>query len=252
MSYIKTLWTDLVTAISATNMNKIEQGIYDTDAALTTHKNTNASETVKGHVEFATSAETTTGTSTSLAVHPSGLKTVMNTHAAVSASETVKGHVELATQSEVSLGASSTLVVTPVTLKGLFTTIITASDNLRASADTELSISNQSVWVKMKAFTIAKTGTYRVKFSIRESSMAVIYGMIYKNGVAHGTQRQATSGLLTFSEDLVFSAGDTCELWIKGGGSGTGYCSNFRIYFDAAYSVDFTMTPNIPALSYGT
>ncbi|SDG47427.1 hypothetical protein [Desulfosporosinus hippei] len=47
-------------------------------ATLTTTYNTHAalfsSETVKGHVELATAAETTTGTDTTRAVHPAGLK----------------------------------------------------------------------------------------------------------------------------------------------------------------------------------
>jgi hypothetical protein len=42
--------------------------------AFNTHKAEDASETVKGHVEFATAAETTTGTDNTRAVHPAGLK----------------------------------------------------------------------------------------------------------------------------------------------------------------------------------
>lgn len=41
---------------------------------LTTHSAGTAAETVKGHVELATPAETTTGTDNTRAVHPAGLK----------------------------------------------------------------------------------------------------------------------------------------------------------------------------------
>lgn len=54
----------------------------NTAAALTTHTVISASEAVKGHVELATSAETTTGTDTTRAVHPAGLKAVMDAHKA--------------------------------------------------------------------------------------------------------------------------------------------------------------------------
>lgn len=47
----------------------------DTDAQnLVTHQAVTASETVSGHVELATAAETTTGTDNTRAVHPAGLK----------------------------------------------------------------------------------------------------------------------------------------------------------------------------------
>ena len=47
-------------------------------SVVTAHLAENASETVKGHVELATAAETTTGTDTTRAVHPAGLKVELN------------------------------------------------------------------------------------------------------------------------------------------------------------------------------
>jgi len=61
--YVKTNWVDDVTPLSAENMNKIEN-----ELSLV------ASETVVGKVELATAAETTTGTNSTRAVHPAGLK----------------------------------------------------------------------------------------------------------------------------------------------------------------------------------
>lgn len=99
-----------------------------------------ATETAKGIVELATTAEATTGTSTTLVVTPAGLKTVadtkantIHTHTASQvtdltatvnslvpdASETVKGRVELATSAEAVTGTSTTLVVTPAGLKAV-------------------------------------------------------------------------------------------------------------------------------------
>jgi hypothetical protein len=72
------------------------------------------------------------------------------------------------------------------------------------------------VWIKKKQFTIPHNGVYRVKFNMRiHSSEFDAYGRIYKNGVAYGTQRQeGGANPTTFSEDLAFNAGNTCEIWV--------------------------------------
>lgn len=112
-----------------------------------------ASETVKGKVELATAAETTTGTSNTLAVHPAGLKveldkklpttltsanifvgngsnvatgvavsgdvSLANTGAmtVVAASETAAGKVELTTAAETTTGTATDKAVHPAGLK---------------------------------------------------------------------------------------------------------------------------------------
>lgn len=113
-----------------------------------------ASETVKGKVELATAAETTTGTDNTRAVHPAGLKVELDKKAPLAspgltgvptaptaapgtattqlattafvasasssvplASETVAGKVELATAAETQTGADNTRAVHPLGLK---------------------------------------------------------------------------------------------------------------------------------------
>ena len=49
---------------------------------ITSHKADNATETKKGHVEFATVEETLTGTDTTRAVHPAGAKALLSTASA--------------------------------------------------------------------------------------------------------------------------------------------------------------------------
>lgn len=51
---------------------------------FTTHLAESATETVKGHVELATAAETTTGTDDTRAVHPAGLKVELDKKASLS------------------------------------------------------------------------------------------------------------------------------------------------------------------------
>jgi hypothetical protein len=68
-----------------------------------------ASTTVKGIVELATSAETITGTDTARAVTPAGLQAKV-------ASTTAKGIVELATDGEADAGSDTTRAITPSNL----------------------------------------------------------------------------------------------------------------------------------------
>lgn len=71
-----------------------------------------ATDTVKGIVELATTSEASTGTDTTRAVTPAGLAA-----AVPAASTSAAGKVELATTGEATAGVSSTLAVTPAGLK---------------------------------------------------------------------------------------------------------------------------------------
>lgn len=73
-----------------------------------------ATETVKGKVELATTAEVVTGTDTSRAVTAAGVAAAMAAFPAASA--TVQGKVELATDSEATTGTDTARAVTPANL----------------------------------------------------------------------------------------------------------------------------------------
>lgn len=72
-----------------------------------------ASATTKGIVELATDAETATGTDTSRALTPANLASLI-------ASATAKGIVELATDAEALTGTDTTRATTPANLKPIF------------------------------------------------------------------------------------------------------------------------------------
>ena len=172
------------------------------------------------------------------------------THEETEATEVLASHVELATQTEVSTGIDTGRVITPATAKGLWNHITQASDTLRASLDTSLLTTNTSYYIKKKQFTINATGVFRVKFSLHTNAAegAYVYGRIYKNGVAFGSERQTTSVTgVEFSEDLSFSKGDTCEIWTKYNDVNNSYVSNFRIYFDVIRTLNFNTTPELPS-----
>lgn len=77
-----------------------------------------ASETVSGKVELATTAEATAGTDTVRAVTPAGLSAAVGT-LVPDASTTVKGKVELATNAEATTGTDTVRAVTPAGVKAV-------------------------------------------------------------------------------------------------------------------------------------
>jgi len=88
-------------------------------------------------------------------------------------------------------------------------------------------------YVKVKEAVVPRSGTYRVKFDLKcFDATAIAYGRIYKGGVAHGTeQTQADATWTTKSEDLVFDALDTVELWYKTNNiNKDAFVRNFKLY----------------------
>lgn len=91
-----------------------------------------------------------------------------------------------------------------------------------------------TVYVKAKAITIRTGGALRVNFDLRSNSSGiVVYGQIYKNGVAVGTERSTTlTTYTTFSEDIAgFNPNDIIELWVKTSSAAVAvYLSNFALF----------------------
>jgi len=96
-----------------------------------------ASETVKGKVELATSAETITGTDAVRAVTPAGLQAKV-------ASDTAKGIVELATNAEATTGTDNTRALTPANLPVAVTTHVAAASTT-VSGKVELATSAETI-----------------------------------------------------------------------------------------------------------
>lgn len=110
---------------------------------------------------------------------------------------------------------------------------ITASDNLKASSDSEASTSD-NVETKMKSdIAIYCAGTVRVKFDAKDSGAGSTF-KVYINDVAVGTSRATTSSYQTFSQDFNVVPGDKISVYLVTYVSGTKYVRNFRIYFDTS------------------
>ena len=114
---------------------------------------------------------------------------------------------------------------------------IAASDDLLTSSDAEATTAS-STYVLLKRIQIpphiVKGGVVRVKFGIcNNNNSATVYGRLYVNGVAIGTEQSTTSSSVqTKSEDITLTGiggGAFLELW-GAANSDTCKLSNFRIY----------------------
>lgn len=138
----------------------------------------------------------------------------------------------------------SNTAIVPQNLLNFFNVI--AWSTLVVSDDTTENTTS-STYVKLKQFTINKTGTYTVEFTIWGgwAGSYTLYGRIYKNGVAHGTERSWAG---SYTENLAFTAWDTCELrWRINIVSGTPSLplSNFRL--KGALQLNTSYAPTLPA-----
>lgn len=105
-----------------------------------------ASETVKGIVELATTAEAEAGSDTTRAVTPAGLATAISS-GIPDASETVKGKIEIATAAEADAGTDTTRALTPAHLARIITPTAEADPSTAYPLGTSLfSITTGSGW----------------------------------------------------------------------------------------------------------
>jgi len=106
-----------------------------------------------------------------------------------------------------------------------------ASDALLISTDAEV-LKTGNTYTEVRAFIVPRGGQFRIKFEIKYNN-GVVYGRIYRNGVAVGTEQSVSAGgYVVKSEDIAgFSGGDRISLYLKGDGAGVNcYAQNFRLY----------------------
>lgn len=104
-------------------------------------------------------------------------------------------------------------------------------------------------YYKTKAVRMARAGTVTVSFALGNfNATGTVYGKIYKNGTAVGTERTRSGSVgwtTQTSENVTIAAGDTLELWVKADPD-DGFCANFFIMaddeFDSVEVYDFGTT----------
>jgi hypothetical protein len=104
-------------------------------------------------------------------------------------------------------------------------------------------------YYKTKAVRMARAGTVTVVFALGNfNGTGTVYGKIYKNGSAVGTERTRSGSVgwtTQSSENFSISAGDTLELWVKADPDDA-FCANFFVMaddeFDSVEIYDFGTT----------
>ena len=202
----------------------------------------NASTTVAGKVEKATSGEVTAGTSTwwtgaELFVWPAELKTVTDW-----LTTSINTKPSIATNATASTGSNTTNAVNPLQLKRYFWPEPSAGTTYTAaSASGTLWSTSWTTYLQARIWTILRTGTYTVEFSVSAGAWVTWYGRIYKNGVAFWTERTVTSTTTAFSQNLAFTEWDTISLWYKSGGWGTASVSDLTVKYSLVDQNAFTL-----------
>ena len=129
---------------------------------------------------------------------------------------------------------------------GIYTT---ASDVLMNSDDTEELKYGQEYEVQKEFDPIllnlhSNDSEFRIKFDMKTSNVGnLVYGRIYRNGVAVGTERSTSStSYTTYSQDITgWSEGDFIQLYTYAGALGIRpYVMNFRVYGDIGYKSVFS------------
>lgn len=117
-----------------------------------------------------------------------------------------------------------------------------AGDTLIIADDTSVGSITSATYIKIKEINLGafSSGTLRIKFDLESLSGAYnVYGRIYKNGVAIGTERTVnTVGPTTFSEDISgWSPNDLIQIYAHSDGTHNETVLNFRIYGDSGILV---------------
>lgn len=204
--------------------------------------NPNASTTVAGKVEKATSGEVTAWTSTGwtgaeLFVWPAELKTVTDW-----LTTSINAKPSIASNTTASTGSNTTNAVNPLQLKRYFWPEPSAGTTYTAaSASGALWTTAWTTYLQARIWTILRTGTYTIEFSVSSGAWVIWYGRIYKNGVAFWTERTVVWTTTAFSQNLAFTEWDTISLWYKSWGWGSASVEDLSIKYSLVDQNAFTL-----------
>ncbi|MDN5318003.1 MAG: hypothetical protein PWR08_2128, partial [Thermoanaerobacterium sp.] len=92
-----------------------------------------------------------------------------------------------------------------------------AGNNIVVYNDSDSVSTPATSYTEKKACIIGRGGTVRISFTLDSlSSSTTVYGRIYKNGVAVGTERSTTSTKpVVFTEDIAVSQNDRISLYLR-------------------------------------
>lgn len=118
--------------------------------------------------------------------------------------------------------------------------IITASANVKNSANTERTHTGDTNATKVKEFQVYHDWTYRVYFDAKVSQYSNANSIaFYKNGVYQSEAAEPTTDYTTYSFDATVVLGDLIQIYIINNSSVyTGYVKNAKLAYDRTYKLD--------------
>jgi hypothetical protein len=177
----------------------------------------------------------TTGVETTKPVNAATAKAIV---VAKEASTAERGSVERATDDETLRGGTANVVPDAKQVFGMWGyTVGAGNTNTPASSNSNVAITEGS-YTKKKEIVCNLAGTWRVNFSLVGAAATTVYGRIYKNGVAYGTERSLSASITqSYSEDLAFSAGDLIQVYCYRASATNVSIQDFQIKYDATQNL---------------
>ena len=169
----------------------------------------NMSTSVTGKWRLADQTQVNDGTATEwwdpLVVWPAELKTVTDW-----LTTSINAKPSIASNATASTGTNTTDAVNPLQLRNYFWPEPSAGTTYTASSATgTLWSTSWTTYLQARIWTIERTGTYTIEFTVSSWAWVTGYGRIYKNGVAFWTERTVVWTTTAFSQDLAFTEWDT-------------------------------------------
>jgi len=203
-----------------------------------------ASETVKGKVELATTAEATAGADTERAVTPAGLAAAVGTLVPDS-STTVKGKVELATDAETITGTDATRAVTPAALRAVFNAMYPVGHIYLATVSTNPNtILGFGTWASFGAgrMLISQNGSFPAGNTGGASTVNIAEANLPAHTHSDGTLVTSSDGTHTHSigRDQDGATGSVERVLHSSGISGAEQVFSGQLTSDGAHTHDVT------------
>lgn len=202
----------------------------------------NASTTVSGKVEKATSGEVTAWTATGwtgaeLFVWPAEMKTVTDW-----LTTSINAKPSIATNAEAIAWTDTVKAVNPLQLRKYYWPQPIAWTSSTASSRTVWAGTSWTTYIQACIGTIAKWWTYTVSFDLSAWLSVNGYWRIYKNWVAFWTERSVYQTTSNFAENLTFVEWDTISLWVKSWGWWTASVNNLYVKYSLSDLNAFTIS----------
>lgn len=202
-----------------------------------------ASETVKGKVELATTTEATTGTDTTRAVTPAGLAAAVGS-LVPDASTTVKGKVELATNAETATGTDTVRAVTPAALRALLSAMFPVGHIYMSTVNTSpATLFGFGTWTAIQGrFLVAENAARPAGTTGGAASVTLAEANLPAHTHSDGTLTAASEGTHTHSigRDQDGATGSVERVLHSSGISGAEQVFSGQLTSDGAHTHDIT------------